>query len=1012
MASKSEQFKIDAADPNLVAMRRPGGGISFIPTAQRRAAIDQNYLEAGEIDMQNAMQSLLGEEEDKDDVSIFERDANDPKLIGVIRPDNGFSFIPRTDEAWGEALSKNYRQATQEEIAKQRDQIDYSDTGSSIIAGIAGASRGATFGLSDVATAGIKALVEGQMSALSGEGFVPAFKKGYKSAGETLGKYEEYNPNLSLGTEVAGAVLPALLSGGASLTVSGGSLASKIGIGGAKVLASPSAATAIIARQAERQLIKKLGGGALAKVGARAAGGAGEGLLYGAGQIPSRLTIDQDAELNSELVLGTLGVGTVAGLVGGGIFGTAEAGLGAVAKRMSKANQAFDEVGGLAGNNESRLKDIYSRFASWRSGADAEDIADLFNQVDVDTFTIERLLKVSTKEAGNIQSSASRITNKHYTKLLDDFADTLGNNMDSVSDVHSSLRKHLDDPIFEEVLDRTVNVEAATTSALDMHRLMDRVIVELEKNPAKYSNKSAINKVKQIRTALGNDFIEVARTGKPSKAFRSIASASDLLDSVLHPEKTVSKANKETIDLLRARLDDPFQELMNSDVAFGQLGQFYGSLKSAYSKHEKAMAKIHKMFGSRVGDKSVIDSKKLRDFFLRPSSSVNAEKLKNVKDLYKSIAGLSDLGKQFKALDNILPTNSQDFDKRIFDLFMGDVKNRVDMNAIINLIESRSLYDRVAKIAGTKSGAIDAFTAISGMFAFKPGFGMGELGLVAAQFGKRPHFEAALINKVLKSTSGATSKVSKAIKSLGKLSPVAISSEHSGAAHGLAMASTALALEKYRLTDKRRKKGQDYLSLVEEEINALASDPESMIRTMQKNTEMMSEMFPDMQKAISQRAVKAIQILKAALPKRTQLDPLDPTSLTRASDYELAKFKRIYKAVMDPLSVVEELGNGTSNRDGMEVLKELYPNIYGLVTTELIQLIQSKKVPYQTRLKIGNILGVKQENTQRLQSIYAPAEQPQKQGGGKKKKSRKVSEGSNKRMFQAQQSQAEKTTFS
>lgn len=195
-------------------------------------------------------------------------------------------------EAAGAALEGGgWRVPTHEEessrVAAQAREAEYGGAGGAIKAGLAGAARGVSLGLSDVAA-----------RALGGEDTAIA-----------LQGLREENPVISAGSEIAGALAPTLLSAGAS---------------------TPASAAAA----AGRGVVESVGG-----LGGRIAGGALEGALYGAGSGVSELALSRDP-LTFERAASTISshalFGAAAGAVTGGVAGSVERGL-------ARAKGAIDE---------------------------------------------------------------------------------------------------------------------------------------------------------------------------------------------------------------------------------------------------------------------------------------------------------------------------------------------------------------------------------------------------------------------------------------------------------------------------------------------------------------------------------------------------------------------------------------------------------------------------------------------------------------------------------------------
>jgi hypothetical protein len=233
--------------------------------------------------------------------------------------DPGGETVELPDDQAGAALEAGYTPASPEQAAdfQRRDALakKYGTPGQAVLAGIEGAGRALTFGLS---TLGERAL-----------GVDP----------EGIAAREEVNPVASAIGEVGGFVAPALATGGASLLGQG---AARTAIGGAAKVAAPN-----IIGKAGRAVAGALEGagaaggtvlGQAARRGAAtAAGGAVEGAALGAGEVVHRAALG-DPTLTPASAAETIGLDALGGGVLGGVAGAAAGGLGA-ARRTLGANE-------------------------------------------------------------------------------------------------------------------------------------------------------------------------------------------------------------------------------------------------------------------------------------------------------------------------------------------------------------------------------------------------------------------------------------------------------------------------------------------------------------------------------------------------------------------------------------------------------------------------------------------------------------------------------------------------
>lgn len=234
-----------------------------------------------------------------------------PNKVNLIRKDG--TVIAVDEGKVATLLAYGYRlEAPEEELGRNvqaEEKEHFSGIGQQALAGVEGLASGATLGASDVA--------------------LSAF-------GADTSKRADYNPGTRIGTEIAGALLTAIPTGGASLEARGA-------LGTVKALArsTPSAAlsrgaTALGERVAGKGLAGKLVGGAV------------EGGVAGVGFEASRAALADDPFTVESAIAGA----TLGSFFGAGAMGVAH-GVGGVVNRVRgratarTGDAALDALGGL-----------------------------------------------------------------------------------------------------------------------------------------------------------------------------------------------------------------------------------------------------------------------------------------------------------------------------------------------------------------------------------------------------------------------------------------------------------------------------------------------------------------------------------------------------------------------------------------------------------------------------------------------------------------------------------------
>lgn len=169
---------------------------------------------------------------------------------------------------------------------------------------------------------------------------------------------QRYNPGLSGGSELAGAVggglAAALLSGGAGGAAAARGVGSAAARMGGRAALSPWLAADAVGGLAERGVARALGDGLLARGAALGARGAAEGAVAGAGHEVSQSVLE-DTPLTAERLLAGAAEGAGTGAILGGGIGVLGRGLGKAGEAMLGRMQGGSSLeGALRGFAERR----------------------------------------------------------------------------------------------------------------------------------------------------------------------------------------------------------------------------------------------------------------------------------------------------------------------------------------------------------------------------------------------------------------------------------------------------------------------------------------------------------------------------------------------------------------------------------------------------------------------------------------------------------------------------------
>jgi hypothetical protein len=172
----------------------------------------------------------------------------------------------------------------------------------------------------------------------------------------------------------------------------------------------------------------------------------------------------------------------------------------------------------------------------------------------------------------------------------------------------------------------------------------------------------------------------------------------------------------------------------------------------------------------------------------------------------------------------------------------------------------------------------------------------------------------------------------------------------------------------------------------------IAGDPLRATDKLGRLTTGLAAAAPKTATHLQAKMAAAAQFLVARAPK----PPLRTASLNpllekwEPTETELSKWSRYAAAVEDPMSVVDDLARGEISREGVEVLRTIYPRLYENVVEQTMEHVRKmgERLPYQQRLALGILFraptdaSLRPESIQGAQAVYGEPSSEEMAGGG------------------------------
>lgn len=931
-----------------------------------------------------------------DKAALIEKDA--PSEEVYLKNEYGDVYAMSEEDA-KKALSSGWTlEAPDETLLRQRQGLY---AGRELEASAAGALRGATLNLSDIA--------------LTKSGLVSR---------ETLEGLKEYNPEASTISEIAGAVAPVLLSGGGSLAAKGAATgATKLGfLKGAASLA-PSSIVSKVGASAmaatEKSLVKALAQTSLSPLAKSvvsnaipmAASGALEGALYQAGKEISEDVLG-DREFNAERFLSHVGtMGAISGVFSGGLGAVIGGGKYLVPKSLDAAKNAKDriilkmqskgkeEVEKIIQDLPEQMRDpVRESFQGYLEGiGQARDEAKAAlrqagqeSQAAIDAARIsDDLAGLTAKEAAEdpiqkgIDMRAALLMNPTEREK---FGYEMSKQLDAVfNNVEKAKKAFYQNYRPKEIARQMsksggkstgfiVDTETARAAARDDIILKSRQILEeMQKYPQEFSPAIAgpvqrtmdeferrIYKVNlkdpQQIFALVNKYKRLIgdkayKSGATPEALNASSKAKELYqlfrDHVHNADVYGEAAVRE------AALDEAFSQFANLTK---KGGDFYRKFMDAGTKRLSPIKlntylKSADMFKASEGEEAL-------SAFLSSSSNL-------IDEFHSSSKILGGDVSQFKELQELIKTFDKTKSQVVQNFIIGNQMRRLSMNPLVNYINQGK--------ASLASGILGRIPFI-GEYAAAAARGLANANAPAAKIERLAHLDTIL----RKADQAIDDKIA------------AIISKKTASTNALLEA----AERAQRSVPKEMAKGaQSELAKDKAFFTTLSTNLDSLAAAASKNLELLNSAAPNLGSSIASRIAVNLSNVAKYFPHRDD-DPNDIFDPERdevqASDAELATWRRAKAAMENPLILLDEVKAGTTSPETIDVVKSSFPQLYEKMRGAVLDKIAARGwVPtYKERLAISRAFDIpiltseRPEVLRMMQSSFLPTQAaiPQKAG--------------------------------
>jgi len=847
--------------------------------------------------------------------------------VPVLRPLTGeLTYVDEAD--FGAALQQGFTEPTPQQVAQEKLGQKYGGLEAKAGAAVTGALRGATLGISDVA-----------LSALGAE--------------EATKAYEQLEPGIALGAELAGTVAPVLLTAGTAAPEAG------VGIAARVAARAPAALAARAGEAAVARLGLAAAEGATQTIGrtaARYAAQAGvESALQGIGRETGRLALDN--ELSGEKIGQIAAAGLTSGLTGVGIG----AGLGALGGIANRAYTAIPRS--LQGTEfEPKISAALLKLRGKMAGKTGSDL--------------EAVVQLAQPEMRAIALDADNV----IARVVE------GEQAAGPLERRIAQAGSLQDDLDKKFLGQQITSQAIKDGHLKIEMVRGNVADDAERLLAQrdFANTEILQALEEVKQARAAGALEYGQTGLKELEYE-LTKAAEAADNAL------AVGGRQGAEDLYGALD------VQAKRAIGRATARFEKLKAPTAADNRLMAEVLEPMYERVRkgleDEAIWGgvanlqremnapmTKAIRanpalmsewyqstPFGEDPTNPWRTGRVANAQKIVTNLQAATNPGTNFA--DQVLREQIskevawQDAALRLGNFEnMGALKEEFAAQAVRN----KRIIEHIDK--GTKAvlakrllddigGSSDSLMAMAAGAAIAGGSPVA--ALMALLLKPRVVLRGAeMLDNI---ASGQTSRIGSAVaRATRAVSDGAVT---------IAKRAPTVGQAAIRYEDRAKR------------VRELSSQSEAVRQRLQQETSWMADKAPRAQQAAINTALRQLDYLNQALPKGTAAPtpfaaPLPPTR------QQVQGWMAKLRAVENPASILDDIAEGKLTVEAVDAVRTVYPETFRDIQAQMVDRLaklqaKGKAPAYAQRIQLGLLLGIPSDPTmtpevmQAVQGSYA-----------------------------------------
>lgn len=292
------------------------------------------------------------------------------------------------------------------------------------------------------------------------------------------------------------------------------------------------------------------------------------------------------------------------------------------------------------------------------------------------------------------------------------------------------------------------------------------------------------------------------------------------------------------------------------------------------------------------------------------------------------------------------------------------------------------------EVESLQAGSIESVlvnAAGSAVGAAANAFSFGMLGAIAKEQTVQALTERALaLQRAQRLSGGVAARTENAVAKFIKSAPKIGAAVTSAVRPAVRVSVTRIGSQEPRKVATREEYEQ-----TRDALATYTSNPDALTSALEQQTASLSRVAPEVGASYAMTATRAVMFLQSKAPPSMQdpysLTPLAKRPMSKTLNTDELRFMRYVAAVKNPESVISDLGQGRINRQGVEALREVFPNYYGEIRKSVYESIADRDprdpLPYQKALQLGILLDIPTTRYLSREFVSAMQEREQESDG-------------------------------